>query len=71
VMPALIENLLWYGFLGLVPAEGNAIYIHDLNYNWAALQGRHKGFAKTGRTYEINPAFWAGLEIQTPSVGSA
>ncbi len=58
----IIEYLLWYGFLGILKAHDEEIYIYDLNYDMKHMLAHLKkenfvvGFC-------INPAFWQGLGI--------
>ena len=61
---ACIENLLWYGFLGIVRADGEADYIYNVNYDMNVLNELVERAASKGElVYAINPAFWAGLRI--------
>jgi hypothetical protein len=58
----LFDLLLWYGFLGLQFADGEAKFIYDLNYHMELLKGimnKRKGQL----SYAINPAFWSALMI--------
>lgn len=55
-----IELLLWYGFLGVMGAGGEAIFIYDRAYDFRRLEAERK----SGRgevLYAINPAFLRGL----------
>jgi hypothetical protein len=59
---ALIDLLLWYGFLGVVRESGDIAYIYSVSYDkkrLKTLMWRDAG----GPAFYINPAFWAGLEI--------
>jgi len=60
----LIKLLLWYGVLGLVDRQGDAKYIYDERYEMQKLLAVHKGVSEDrDPVYEINPAFWAALEV--------
>ena len=63
---AFVENLLWYGFLGIDRPDGEADYIYNVNYDMNILKALlHRSEQHGTLTYTINPAFWAGLRIQT------
>jgi energy-coupling factor transporter ATP-binding protein EcfA2 len=59
----LVDMLLWFGFIGLVRENGEASYIHDVNYDFRRLATLIERRKKVGVVYRINPAFWAGLEV--------
>ena len=59
----LMELLLWWGVLG-VRSGSDVNYIHSVNYNLKRL--RILANRETSE-FSINPAFWAGLDIQRPS----
>lgn len=61
----LMDLLLWFGFLGIVRDSGGVAYIYSVNYNMKHLLALAKDDGKT--VYQINPAFWSGLEIQKPT----
>jgi hypothetical protein len=61
----MLDLLLWYGFLGVLRDTGEVAYIYNVSYDKRRLQSLMRRDA--GRTaFAINPAFWAGLEIQGP-----
>jgi hypothetical protein len=59
----IVDILIWYGVLGVVRPGGEAAYIYTVNYDvkrlYAMLDSQHS----SERRFQINPAFWAGLEI--------
>lgn len=60
----VINVLLWFGFLGLVGADGVARYIYSFNYNMKVLDGTHSKLLSTGNLrYVINSAFAPALGI--------
>ena len=60
---ALLDNLLWYGFLGVVRLTGEIDYIYTVNYDMKMLNGIVTKLRDTGLVYSINPAFWSGLQV--------
>ena len=60
---ALLDNLLWYGFLGVVRLTGEIDYIYTVNYDMKMLNAIATKLRDTGLVYCINPAFWSGLEV--------
>ena len=60
---ALLENLLWYGFLGVVRLTGEIDYIYTVNYDMNMLKAIVAKLRDTGLVYCINPAFWSGLQV--------
>ena len=60
---ALLENLLWYGFLGVVRLTGEVDYIYTVNYDMKMLNAIITKLRDTGLVYCINPAFWSGLQV--------
>ena len=64
---AVVENFLWYGFLGIVSHTGSRDYIYSVNYDMNMLKGL---IARSGESvvFCINPAFWPGLRIAGKSV---
>lgn len=60
---ALLENLLWYGFLGVVRLTGEVDYIYTVNYDMKMLNAIAAKLENTGLVYCINPAFWSGLQV--------
>ena len=67
---ALLENFLWYGFLGVVRLSGEVDYIYTLNYDMNMLQATVRKLRETGLVYAINPAFWSGLRVSAPEGGA-
>ena len=61
----LVDLLLWYGFLGVVREDGEVAYIYTVRYDLKRLKAVAKRSAGHAPVYEINPAFWVGLEIHT------
>jgi hypothetical protein len=59
----LKEILLWYGCLGLVRDGGDVAYIYNVNYDMKRFAAILDRIPVERRMYNINPAFWAGLEI--------
>ena len=64
---ALLDNLLWYGFLGVVRLTGEIDYIYTVNYDMRMLNAIVIKLRDTGLVYCINPAFWSGLQVSIPS----
>ena len=60
---ALLDNLLWYGFLGVVRLTGEVDYIYTVNYDMKILNAIASKLRDTGLVYCINPAFWSGLQV--------
>lgn len=62
---ACIENLLWFGFLGIVRGDGEQDFIYTVNYDMHVLNALVQRASEIGDLiYAINPAFWAGLRIK-------
>ena len=64
---ALLDNLLWYGFLGVVRLTGEIDYIYTVNYDMKMLNAIVIKLRDTGLVYCINPAFWSGLQVSIPN----
>lgn len=64
---ALLDNLLWYGFLGVVRLNGESDYIYTVNYDMKMLSAIAAKLKDTGLVYCINPAFWSGLQVSVRS----
>jgi len=63
-LPPVINLLLWFGFLGLVWADGSHRYIYSFHYNMKVLQGSHDVLLNGGTlSYAINPAFSPALGL--------
>jgi hypothetical protein len=60
----IVNILLWYGVLGVRPADGTVTYIYSLNYEMAILTGIIRKLQGAGFVYVINPAFVPGLQIR-------
>lgn len=60
----VIEFLLWFGFVGIVINESEVRYIYSVNYDFKHLAAISKRRQRDGLVYEINPAFWAGLDLR-------
>ncbi len=55
---------MWFGIIGLVNRDDEARYIYDEKYEMQKLKAIHLHLNKDADpTYEINPAFWAALEV--------
>lgn len=66
LLAACIDNLLWYGFLGLVRDNGDHDYIYNVNYDMNVLSALVQRAEANGELiYAINPAFWAGLRVKS------
>lgn len=60
-----VELLMWYGVLAPVNVKGEARYIYDERYDMRKLKAVHSGVSAGGDpVFEINPAFWAALEVE-------
>lgn len=55
-----VELLLWYGFLGVIGADGSPIYIYDREYDYRRLDAERVSPDET--LYSVNPAFLRGLQ---------
>ena len=61
-----IDLLVWYGVLGLVNQQGEAKYIYNERFEMQKLRAVHKNISDHGDpTFEINPAFWAALDVDS------
>ena len=61
-----IDLLLSYGVVGLVGKDDEARYIYDQQYELRKLKAVHAHLRDgADPVYEINPAFWSALEIDT------
>lgn len=58
----IIEFLLYYGILGIKIENKETKYIFDYGYNLEIMFGLITKF-NASFVYEINPAFWPGLEL--------
>ncbi|MCE7904061.1 MAG: hypothetical protein DYH20_15915, partial [Gammaproteobacteria bacterium PRO9] len=58
------DLLLWYGVIGVVRESTDVAYIYSVKYDMKRLKAIAAGALGGKAVYEINPAFWAGLEIQ-------
>ncbi len=56
--------LLWYGVLGVKRPDGTVTSIYDVNYEMPILTGIVRKLESQGVSYEINPAFAPGLQLQ-------
>lgn len=56
----IIEFLLWYGFLGVIDAQGRPVFIYDRAYDFRRLEAE-RGPTSDEVLYSINPAFLRGL----------
>jgi hypothetical protein len=60
----VIDLLLWNGFLGIVRSEDDVTYIYSVRYERKRLKAFVNRPSGDEPLYQINPAFWAGLDIQ-------
>ncbi|KQT10479.1 hypothetical protein ASG30_11660 [Ramlibacter sp. Leaf400] len=60
----VIDLLLWFGFLGVALDARQTRYIYNVNYDIKILRAMAKKRELNGVAFQINPGFWAGLEIQ-------
>lgn len=59
------DLLLWYGVLGAVDSAGHSHFIYNERYQMQKLKAVHQKLkAGANPVYEINPAFWAALELE-------
>lgn len=64
VREGVYNLLLWHGVLGLIrPEVSDATYIYDVNYDMKRLIGLIQKYEERDPQLEINPGFWAGLEL--------
>lgn len=59
----LFEILLWYGVCGVARDDGEPSYIYSVNYDVRRLKILIERLPKDAPRIVINPALWAGLEI--------
>lgn len=57
------DLLLWYGFLGVVCASEENLYIYNVKYDMRRLKAHIALSYPDKPVFHINPAFWAGLDI--------
>ncbi|HEY4071260.1 MAG TPA: hypothetical protein VGM04_06870 [Sphingomicrobium sp.] len=57
----VIDLLIWYGFLGVVGASNEAIFIYDRAYDFKRLLAERPS-ETTERLYSVNAAFTRGLQ---------
>ena len=60
----ILELLLWYGVLGFRRLKGDTTYIYSVRYDMKRLNTLLKKHEEEGLVYQINPAFWKGLEVK-------
>ena len=63
-LPKVQDLLLWFGFVGLDRTDAFTKYIFTYNYDMKRFRAALKAIPEPNRCYQINEAFWAGLEIQ-------
>lgn len=61
----ILDLLLWYGVIGFSRLEGEPTYIYSVRYDMKRLKALLKKHENEGLVYQINPAFWKGLEIKS------
>lgn len=55
-----VDLLLWYGFLGIVSANGSSVFIYERAYDFRRLEAERSSRGE-GLEYAVNPAFLSGL----------
>jgi hypothetical protein len=61
---AVYSLLIWHGVLGFKRGnQGYATYIYDVNYDMKRFLGLIDKEVDGDPTMQLNPAFWAGLEL--------
>lgn len=60
----IVRVLLWYGVLGVKRTDGTVTSIYDVNYEMPILTGIVRKLESQGVSYQINPAFAPGLQLQ-------
>jgi hypothetical protein len=60
----VMDLLLWYGFFGVVRADGEASYIYDVKYDMRRLRAYIDQRAGQVVNLRINAAFWRALEVK-------
>jgi hypothetical protein len=65
LLDAIVENLLWYGFLGSAADDGTRDYIYNVNYDMNMLKAIIERRGDRAQ-YGVNPAFWYGLRVDGP-----
>jgi hypothetical protein len=63
----IVDLLLWFGFLGVRDANGEAKFIFDVAYNMNMISALSKK-SNTANHYLIHPAFRPGLSISEPAL---
>lgn len=56
--------LLWFGFLGFEGGDGVPKYIFHYSYDMKRFHAALQAIPQAVRRYQINEAFWAGLDIE-------
>ena len=59
------QLLMWFGVIGLVDSNGMAQYIYNQRYEMQKLKSIHRASNSGDPMFEINPAFWSALEVDT------
>jgi hypothetical protein len=59
-VPKIIDLLLWYGFLGIVGASDEPIFIYDRAYDFRRLEAERNSQGQE-TLYAVNEAFLRGL----------
>ena len=60
----LIQLFLWFGCIGYVRETDEVAYIYDVKYDTKRLKALIRNAPSGNPVYQINPAFWSGLEIK-------
>src|SRR5581483_11890767 len=60
----ILELLLWSGVIGVVRANDEVAYIYNVRYDYRRLKALMDSTASGNPVFEINPAFWVGLEVK-------
>jgi hypothetical protein len=61
---ALLDLLLWYGFIGVVRDDGETSYIYSVKYDMKRLRAVATRSDLASTMFRVNPAFWRALEIR-------
>lgn len=57
----VVDLLLWYGFLGIVAANGSKVFIYDRAYDIRRLEAERRSRGNS-LEFALNPAFLSGLK---------
>lgn len=57
--------LLWFGVIGVYRRSGEVTYIYDVGYSMPKLEAILGSREQEDKLYQINPAFWKALDINS------